>query len=131
MKEIKVQTDCGKLLVEEFDDGRANGVNIYLNDTLVAVVDCYREIKLPEEVNVWLSELIMNTAYVEGEGEEEEFLLDYLSAKYGYCISSFKFLRTGDKFHAFDIVWDQDQPEARLLVYGPDGEEPEDFFILN
>lgn len=73
-KKIEVATDCGVITVEAYDDEIANGVKIFLGDTIVAMVDCYK--------------------------------------------------KTDNK----------DTPEARLLVYGPEGpdyDEPQDCIILN
>ena len=135
LKEFKLQTDCGEIVVREYDDGIANGVNIHFNGALVAAVDCYKNTELPTQVDLWLSELIKETSYTEDEAVDA-YLGDYLSGKYGYCINSFRFNRTGDKFHIYDIDWDQDVPEARLLIYNPalmneDCDKPTDYIELN
>lgn len=73
-KELKIMTDCGEITVRPYDDGIANGVQIFLGDTIVAMVDCYRKAD------------------------------------------------------------DEDIPEARLLVYGPEGpdfDEPKQIIPLN
>lgn len=74
IKELRVRTDCGEITVRPYDDECANGVQIFLGDTIVALVDCYRKTS------------------------------------------------------------DDDLPEARLLVYGPEGpdfDEPTDIIRIN
>lgn len=128
LKEITVATDCGPITVQEYDDGIANGVHILFNGTIVAAVDCYRkesnQVKqhLPEEV-------IITDLKLDPTRDEDEQICDYLSNRYGYCIFAFGYSRYQDgTIRAYGIDWDttsddDEEPEARLLVYGPEGDE--------
>lgn len=136
LKELKIQTDCGIITVQEYDDEIANGVKIFLGDTIVAMVDCYRKKQLPTVIQAWLSEIIPgNGTIVDDDNVDmDELICNYLSDKYGYCVNSFRFERQGDLFQIFDINWDIDIPEARLLVYGPEGpdcDEPQQCIPIN
>lgn len=136
-KELVVQTDCGPITVQEYDDGIANGVKIFLNDTIVAMVDCYRKEStiakrgLPTEVIITDSEL-------DPKVDADEQIADYLSNKYGFCVNSFMYRINNDTIFAYKINWDtsddDENPEARLLVYGPEGpdcDEPDQVITLN
>ena len=129
-----VETDCGDIEIIPYDDGIANGVKVYLNDTLVCMVDCYRrpDRNLPRAVK----DIILDIE--EGE-DEDEAVANYLSDTYGYCVNNFKSAIdktvNPNKVFVWGINWDTsgEVPEARLLVYGkdPDLDEPTDTIVLN
>lgn len=126
-KELVVETDCGDVRVEEYDDGIANGIRIYLGDTVVAAVDCYRKTKLP-------TQHVFDKVDFDLDEDLEEQVLNALSDGFGYCVNSCRFTIDGCYIVVTDIDWDQDLPEARLLVYGPEGhdnDEPQDCIVLN
>lgn len=130
-----VETDCGDIEIIPYDDGIANGVKIYLGDTLVCMVDCYRKpvFNLPRS----LKDIVLDIE----EGEDaDEAIADYLSDTYGFCVRDFSFsidkTVTPNKITIWKIDWDTsgiDEPEARLLVYGsdPDLDEPQETIVLN
>lgn len=129
-----VETDCGDIKVIPYDDGIANGVKIYLNDTLVCMVDCYRRpvYDLPRAIK----EIVLD---IEGGEDADEVVANYLSDTYGYCVRDFSFsidkTVTPNKIFIWGIDWDTsgDDPEARLLIYGsdPDLDEPQQTITLN
>lgn len=131
-----VETDCGDIEVIPYDDGIANGIKIFLGDTLVAMVDCYRKPKL--DLPRSIKEVTLNIE--EGE-DEDEVIANYLSDTYGFCVKDFKYsidkTVNPNKIFIWAIDWDtsgSDEPEARLLVYGPEGpdcDEPQQVIILN
>lgn len=130
-KELTVQTDCGEIVVQEYDDGVANGVHILFEGVIVAAVDCYKTTvnRLPQEVAIPLEELDKDNL--------EESVVIWLSSHFGFCIESVLFETTDTRVITSKIVWDiisTGEPEARLLIYGPEGEdcdEPQDCIILN
>lgn len=139
-KEITVTTDCGVITVEEYDDGIANGIKIFLGDTIVAMVDCYRKRELPD-----LPTTVEIAASAVQEDEDEDSLSislgNILSNLYGFCVYSFNFKKQGNIYKVTDINWDtsdddenEDIPEARLLIYRgeePDCDEPQQVIRIN
>lgn len=131
-----IETDCGDIEVIPYDDNIANGIKIFLGDTLVAMVDCYRKpvFDLPRSIK----EVILDIK--EGENEEE-VIANYLSDTYGFCVNNFQFsidkTISPNKISIWNIEWDisgEDEPEARLLVYGSEGvdcDEPQQVITLN
>lgn len=136
LKEMIVKTDCGEITVQEYDDGIANGVKIFLGDNMVAMVDCYRMSKyttLPTTARIPISEI--------KEKDNDEWtaiaLGRILASEYGTDVEDLIFHKEGDLYIISDIKWDTSArgiPEARLLIYGPDGpdfDEPQDVVHLN
>lgn len=131
-----VETDCGDIEVIPYDDGIANGIKIFLGDTLVAMVDCYRKsvFNLPKNIK----DIVLD---FEEDKNEDEVITDYLSDTYGFCVNDCKFsidkTIKPNKVSVWDIEWDtsgEDEPEARLLVYGPESpesDEPQQVITLN
>lgn len=138
VKEMHVQTDCGLITVQEYDDEVANGIKIFLGDTIVAMVDCYRKpstiVKRDLPTKVIITDLKLSPAR-----DTDEQIADYLSNKYGYCINSFQYCINNTTILAYQIDWDttnddDGDPEARLLVYGPEGpdcDEPQQCIPIN
>lgn len=136
-QELKVMTDCGEITVRPYDDEIANGVQIFLGDTIVAMVDCYRKAKppeLPTKVLIPISEIT--------DDEDEDWISvsigNVLSDKYGFCVFSFNYQKKEDVYEVTNIKWDtsdeSETPEARLLVYGPEGpdfDEPTETIRIN
>ena len=140
LKEFVVQTDCGSITVREYDDDIANGVQIFLNDTIVAMVDCYRKDSTVAKRHL-PTEVIITDLELDPKIDADEQIANYLSNKYEYCINSFMYRVNNDTILAYQIDWDttnddDTDPEARLLVYGPEGadnefDEPQQTILLN